>query len=119
MDQNIRGVVSSVQKLHSTTTNTRDKNKYLSPVAPHFSGVFLESVGFKFSSSSLARAKRQKIFNENRHFVPPSKAPISIAQKRKINEFLLQNSRIAGNKTKKIKLSDYLMHWPGKFDKYI
>ena len=109
MEQNIRGVVSSVQKLHSTTTNTREKNKYLSLVALHFPGVFLKSVGFKFLSSSLARVKRQKILNQNLHFVHPSKTQIYIAQKRKINDFLLQNSTVASNKTKKIKFSNYLL----------
>ena len=114
MNYNMREVVSSVRELHTTAKTTRDKNKYLSVVAPHFSRPFLRSMGFKFSSSSFARARRQKIIKENRHYVPPSKQPISVAQKRKINDFLLQNSTVASNKTKKIKISDYLLYWQGK-----
>jgi hypothetical protein len=109
----MRGVLSSVQKLHMMTNNTREKNKYLSIVAPHFPALFLKSMRFKFSSSSFSNARKQKI-NEKRCFVPPSKKPISTTQKRKINEFLLHNSTIASNTTKKIKLSDYCMYWPGK-----
>lgn len=116
--ENIRGVLSSVQGLHMTTNNTREKNKYLSLVAPHFPKSFLKSVGFKFSSSSFASARKKKFF-ENRHFIPPSKTPITINQKRKINEFLIENSTIASNKSKKIKLADYYMYWPGILMKLI
>ena len=75
-------VLASLQKLHSGTNATRDKNKYLSLVAPHFSGQFLRSVGFQFSSSSFANALKKKI-EETRHFMPPSKQPISEQKKKK------------------------------------
>ncbi len=111
--KNMHGVLSSVQKLHSTTNVTRDKNKYLSLVAKHFSGRFLKSIGFKFSSSAFSNARKKKI-QEIRHHTPPSKAPISIEKKRKINDFLLDNSTIASNKVKKIKISDYNLYFKGK-----
>ena len=106
MNYNMREVVSSLRESHTTAKTTRDKNKYLSAVVPHFSRPFLRSMGFKFSSSPFARAGIQKIIKENRHHVPPSKQPIS-TQKKKINDFLLQNSTVASNKMKKIKFSDY------------
>jgi hypothetical protein len=113
VNPNMRKMVSSVQELHSTAKTTRDKNKYLSLVAPHFSRPFLRSIGFKFSSSSFANARRQEKIYEKRHYTPPSKQPISLEKKRKINEFLIENSTIASNKTKKIKLSEYLTFFQG------
>ncbi len=112
-NKNVFGVLNSVQQLHMSTTNTREKNKYLSLVAPHFSSQFLRSRGFKFCSSSFVSAREKKIF-QKRYFVPPSKQPITRTQKRKIHDFLFQHSTIASNKIKKIKLRNYFGHFQGK-----
>ena len=112
VNKNVSGVLTSVQQMHMNANTTREKNRYLSIVAPHFPAMFLKSIGYKFCSSSFSNARKKKI-NEKRHFVPPSKAPISIGKKSKINDFLLENSTVASNKTKKIKLSDYLIFFQG------
>ena len=114
INPNMRNMALSIQELHCAAKTTRDKNKYLFLVAPHFSRPFLRSMGFNFSSSSFASARRQKKIHESRHYTPPSKQSISNAQKRKVNQFLLDNSTIASNKTKKIKFSDYLLYRQSK-----
>ena len=112
MNSSIRGVVSSMQRLHSNCKK-RDKNKILSVVAPHFSAPFLKSHGFKFCASSFSRARKGTVF-ENKTFMPRSKKPITAHQKRKLEDFLLENSTIASNKVKRMRLSEYMGHRRGK-----
>ena len=105
MNPNLKIFVSSVKNLY-TYVQKGEKTKVLSLVAAHFSASYLSSMGFKFSSSSYARARKKQVW-ENKHFVLPSKKEISNDEKRKINQFLMNHSTIASNRTKNILLPEY------------
>ena len=51
---------------------------------------------------------------ENKTFMPQSKKPITVHQKSKLEDFLLENSTIASNKVKMMRLSEYMGHRSGK-----
>ena len=105
--------LSSVLKLYDFTKKSH-KSKVLSIVARHFTASILRAHGFVFSSDTYYRAKTDKVW-EDKHFFPASKRKISLESKKRINQFLRNNSTIASNRTKQIFLSEFIEDSKGKF----
>ena len=109
-ESTVSKMLHSIRKLHQLSKKGY-KTKILSTVAPYFPSSEFKKIGFKFSSTSFALARKEQVWKKR--FIPPSKISISKNEKRKIHNFLMQHSSVASNKIKKIKSSEFYRNYEG------